>query len=361
MKTSLLAIITSLLIFTTNTPVEGKLPPEMNGLTNVFIDIADQYWAAAWINELYAEGITGGCGQNPLRYCPEENVTRAQMAIFILRTLHGSTYQPPVTTNIFSDVPSSYWAAAWINALYNEGITGGCGVNPLTFCPDQTVTRAQMAVFLLRTIHGSTYLPPASSNIFTDVDSTFWAKNWINQLYTEGITSGCSQNPLSYCPNNNVTRAEMSIFLLRAKHGASYQPPPIIPANVIILTGSGDSVVDVSKWDGPAILDITYTGGSNFIVWSYGSDGERIDLLVNTIGAYRGKRPIDFRSDEHTVRFEIKSSGSWEIWVLPLEYITQFNIPGTYEGTGDDVIALVGGTPDLLTADASMASHNFII
>jgi len=129
----------------------------------------------------------------------------------------------------------------------------------------------------------------------------------------------------------------------------------------IILTGTGDMVVDVPKWDGPALLNITYTGNRNFAIWSYASNGEKIDLLVNTIGQYKGIRPIDFRSDESTVRLEIKASGAWEIHVLPLEYITQVHIPGTYESTSDDVIALVGGKPDLLTVDASTATRNFVV
>jgi hypothetical protein len=108
-------------------------------------------------------------------------------------------------------------------------------------------------------------------------------------------------------------------------------------------------------------LDIKYTGGGNFTIWNYAPNGDRIDLLVNTIGAYHGKRPIDFRDNEDTVRLEIKASGSWEIQVLPLDHITRVSIPGTYNVTGDDVIALVGGIPDLLTADASMASSNFVI
>jgi hypothetical protein len=46
-------------------------------------------------------------------------------------------------------VPTSYWAAPWIEQLYTEGITGGCGGG--NYCPDQPVTRAQMAIFLVRT------------------------------------------------------------------------------------------------------------------------------------------------------------------------------------------------------------------
>lgn len=136
---------------------------------------------------------------------------------------------------------------------------------------------------------------------------------------------------------------------------------PTLAPQPIILNGSGDSVVDVPKWDGPAILEITYTGAHNFAVENYSSSGDQIDLLVNTIGSYHGRRPIDFQSDEYTTRFAITASGQWEIQVLPLSEMTQFNIPGTYNGVGDDVIAITGGTPDIFTADASTASHNFAV
>jgi hypothetical protein len=55
-----------------------------------------------------------------------------------------------VCSAVFSDMPTSYWAANWIEQLYVEGVTGGCGTNPLTYCPDNPVSRAQMAVFLVR-------------------------------------------------------------------------------------------------------------------------------------------------------------------------------------------------------------------
>jgi hypothetical protein len=46
------------------------------------------------------------------------------------------------------------------------------------------------------------------------------------RLYNEGITGGCATNPLRYCPSDSVLRSQMAIFLLRAKHGAEYVPPP---------------------------------------------------------------------------------------------------------------------------------------
>jgi len=84
-------------------------------------------------------------------------------------------------------------------------------------------------------------------------------------------------------------------------------PTPI--PQPIVLTGSGDAVVDIEKDDSAALVHITYTGSSNFIVWNYGTDGEKIDLLINTIGSYDGIRPLDFLVDEHTARFAVESSG----------------------------------------------------
>ena len=130
----------------------------------------------------------------------------------------------------------------------------------------------------------------------------------------------------------------------------------------IVLTGSGDSVVDFEKWEGPALAHIVYTGGGNFVVWNYGPDGERIDLLVNTIGQYEGTRPLDFLDGEHTVRFQVESSGQWTIEVLPLiDYIRVEEVPGIIEGVGDEVVALIGEEPDLLKVDASGARSNFVI
>jgi len=76
-------------------------------------------------------------------------------------------------------------------------------------------TRAQMAVFLLHAKHGAAYNPPAATGLFSDVPTTYWAANWVEQLYTEGITGGCSQAPLSYCPGDPAPRAQMAVFLVR--------------------------------------------------------------------------------------------------------------------------------------------------
>ena len=176
-----------------------------------FGDVPTSYWAWQYIERLYNSGVTTGCGGG--NYCPEGNVTRAQMAIFLLRGIHGAGYTPPLvgTSTGFADVATNYWAAAWIKQLGVEGITGGCGGG--NYCPEGNVTRAQMAVFLLKAKHGKTFVPPAATGVFTDVPVGYWARDWIERLAVEAITSGCGGG--NYCPEANVTRAQMAIFLVR--------------------------------------------------------------------------------------------------------------------------------------------------
>jgi len=181
-----------------------------------FIDVPTSHWAWDWIERLYSAGVTTGCiTTNPMRYCPEDNVTRAQMAVFLLRGVHGSTYTPPAVgaSTSFTDVSTSHWAAAFIKQLAAEGITTGCTAT--TFCPEDQVTREQMAVFLLRAKHGgSGYTPPAvgTSTGFADVPTSSWAAAWIKQLAAEGITTLPAGS--NYYPMSLVTRAEMAKFLV---------------------------------------------------------------------------------------------------------------------------------------------------
>jgi oligopeptide transport system substrate-binding protein len=128
-------------------------------------------------------------------------------------------------TPTFGDVSLGYWAWNYIERLYAAGITGGCASNPLMYCPGSVVTRDQMAVFLLKGKHGANYVPPSATGMFADVPQNYWAAAWIEQLAREGITSGCSVSSAQYCPGSAVTRDQMAVFLLKAKHGSGYVPP----------------------------------------------------------------------------------------------------------------------------------------
>ncbi len=179
-------------------------------IVNTFNDVPTSNFAFDFIETLAASGITAGCGGD--NYCPEDPVTRAQMAVFLVRGIHGSGFNPPPATgNTFLDVGANAFAAAFIEQFFLDGITSGCGGG--NYCPNDAVTRAQMAVFLLRAAHGAGFIPPPATGIFADAPLGSFAVDWIEQLAAEGITSGCGGG--NYCPNDPVTRAQMAVFLVR--------------------------------------------------------------------------------------------------------------------------------------------------
>jgi hypothetical protein len=111
-------------------------------------DVPADGFAADYIEAIHALEITAGCA--PGSFCPDDPVTRAQMSVFLLTTLEGPAYNPPPETGLhFTDVPVGSFAAAWIEELFERGITAGCDV--ALFCPDASTTRGQMAVFLVET------------------------------------------------------------------------------------------------------------------------------------------------------------------------------------------------------------------
>jgi len=187
----------------------------------IFTDVDSSYWAFDAINNLYSMGITNGCNIDPLQFCPEADVTRAEMAKFLLTAINGQGFTPEVDVSqgtSFSDVKGDHWAAGWIEQLYQDQLTDGCSQDPLEFCPDALVSRAEMAKFLLMAMNADNpdYEPTqAVQYVFNDVKPNYWAIAWIEQLYNEGVTQGCDINPLKFCPSESVTRAEMAVFLIR--------------------------------------------------------------------------------------------------------------------------------------------------
>jgi streptogramin lyase len=178
-------------------------------LGNSFADVPTTYPFYAYIENLFHSGATGGCGGG--LFCPTGTVTRAQMAVFLLKGKHGASYVPPACMGVFADVPCPSQFADWIEEFANEGITAGCGGGD--YCPNQPVTRAQMAVFLLKAEHGSGYVPPMCTGIFLDVPCPSQYANWVEQLHNEGITAGCGGG--NYCPNDPNIRGQMAVFLVK--------------------------------------------------------------------------------------------------------------------------------------------------
>jgi len=203
----------------------GSLAPDLvSGDTNAnwdvfvyengFFDVSSSHWAYQYIIEIFQMNITAGCSQDPLMYCPDENVSREEMAVFITR---GLNEVPPDgycgTTNPFSDVGFDRWSCKYVKRLVELGITSGIG-NGL-FCPEDTVTREQMAVFVTRAL-GEVPVDGycGTEDPFTDVAYNWWSCKYVKRLMELGITTGIGDG--LYGPGNPVTRAQMAVFLSRA-------------------------------------------------------------------------------------------------------------------------------------------------
>ncbi len=174
-----------------------------------FLDVPPAQQFYNFVTTLVSNAITVGIGSG--LYGVDDPTLRQQMAVFLLKGRHGLCYVPPACTGIFPDVPCPSTFANWIEALFTEGITGGCGGG--NYCPSNPVRRDQMAVFLLKAEHGPAYVPPPCTGVFPDVPCPGLFTNWIEQLAAEGITGGCGGG--NYCPQNPNTRGQMAVFLVK--------------------------------------------------------------------------------------------------------------------------------------------------
>lgn len=183
-----------------------------------FTDVPANHQYGAEIEAMKAGGVTSGCTAST--YCPDINVTRGQMAVFlntargIFFTAGGSAHCaangfpiPP-----FSDVPDDHPFCAYIAQIKAEQITAGCGVD--TYCPELTVTTGQMAVFVTRAL-GIT--PPAcvagEPRVFSDVPASHNFCPFVEEVHRRGINNGCGNG--MFCMETLVTRGAMAPLLAR--------------------------------------------------------------------------------------------------------------------------------------------------
>jgi len=172
-----------------------------------FFDVPQSSPFHASVEKVFRAAVSSGCGAG--LYCPGAPLTRAESAVLLLKAQIGAILVPPSCVGVFADVtcPGAY--TDWIEYFYYYGYTAGCGGG--NYCPNVSVSRAQLAVLLLKARHGSGYLPPACQGTFADVTCPGPFADWIEQLAAEGITAGCGGG--NYCPSNPVTRGQMAVFL----------------------------------------------------------------------------------------------------------------------------------------------------
>ncbi len=179
-----------------------------------FLDVAQDDIFYEFIGKISAARITLGCSANGPLYCPSSTVTRGQMAAFIIRALGNFSPTTPATQR-FLDVPPSDGFYPFIEDMALRSITLGCNATGPLYCPANTVTREQMAAFMIRA--QGVYNPPVPmSQRFVDVPASNPFYAFIEEMALRGITLGCNATGPLYCPAGNVTRGQMAAFLVRA-------------------------------------------------------------------------------------------------------------------------------------------------
>ena len=147
----------------------------------------------------------------------------------------GDSYQWPLHVGAsFADVPVDYWTYRFVETILHAGITAGCG--PAFFCPEAVVNRWQMVVFISKAMVGNDPIPVSGVvpgmgpydcssgglSVFSDIDPEEPACRSIHYLAAEGVTAGCGAG--RYCPGLNVSRAQMSVFLVKGFNLSLYGP-----------------------------------------------------------------------------------------------------------------------------------------
>ena len=200
-----------------------------------FSDTSEDAYYSEAVNALADGGVFEGteCAEGML--CPGEPMDRKTMAVWTVRALDGQN-PAPIADSRFSDVAATSFHAPFIERMAELGVTTGCG-DGTRFCPDGTVTRAQMAVFLDRAFD----LEPGPDPGFSDVAPSVWFYDQVAALAASAITAGCGDGT-TFCPSQQTTRGQMATFLARATGLVDLpQPPTAAPTYTAITVGSGHS------------------------------------------------------------------------------------------------------------------------
>lgn len=187
--------------------------PVLNHVIDVYqgkhfsdISSATTYEAASKLNAMQ---VTVGCTTGT--YCPNINITREEMAVLLVRAVLNGQEPPAVSRVTFNDVPASRWSHKWVEDIFVRGITTGCTITPRNFCPDNPVTRAELAVFILRVLNITA--PQPSGPTFSDSQGS-WAYFFIEEARRQGLMGECAQAG-AFCPEQPTTRAEVAETLAR--------------------------------------------------------------------------------------------------------------------------------------------------
>jgi subtilisin family serine protease len=187
-------------------------------VVQTFEDVPPDHWAYPYIETAYQEGYVEGCSSDPVAYCPDDPLSRAEISVFVDRGTHGPDFVPTWTeTQIFGDVFTQDWFYEWVNVLWEDGNTSGCRLDERVFCPLQYHTRGEGSVFFLRLMHGSDFVPPEPEGLFADAPIGEWYTPWVEAAYRDGLLELCgTEHGMKICPLDLMDRGRAAYMLVQA-------------------------------------------------------------------------------------------------------------------------------------------------
>ena len=265
----------------------GDLPISLSGATSGFTGPAGPVYTNPDSTASYGNlglAATANCGTTGDCYSVLATAATRPASHWdstILETMTPTSATKTWTLHIgdsFTDVLASSPFYRFVETIVHKNVTGGC--TSTTYCPANSTTREQMAVFVLVSKEPAGYSPAAcgATPMFADVPASSPFCRWVEELARRGVVSGCGGG--NYCPASTATREQMAVFVLRTLDPALNPPncgipmfadvPAISPfckwieelARRAVVTGCGGGLycpaADVSREQMSVFLAVTF-------------------------------------------------------------------------------------------------------
>jgi hypothetical protein len=262
----------------------------------VFTDVASSNLFFEHVRLLKIFGVTLGCNDSPPLYCPDTDVTRGQMAAFMIRALFGLSSFSYSQGPYYTDVPTNHEFFPYIQKATDMGLLVACA--PSKFCMDTPIVRRDMAVALVRSLFGESFVA-SSAAYFTDVPSSSSYFKYVQKLRDIGTTDGCG--PTLFCPDSTVTRWQMAGFLARQYFGWKQVPPTdramVGQCNMFPPDNVWNTPIDKLPVHASSATFVTTIGANTGVHPDFGSglwDGGKIGIPYIVVPGSQARVPISF-------------------------------------------------------------------
>lgn len=164
------------------------------------------------IETIAALGVSVGCGDPTDNLYCPSRTVTRAQMATFLIRALGETVEEDLRVSRFSDVPPGAWYLGYVERLADLNIARTAAGG--AFRPSDPLTRLEMAVWMARAFDSVNEVSP--QGVFDDVPADEQHAGAVEGIRAAGITRGCSAEPLAYCPDDPVRRDQMASFLGRA-------------------------------------------------------------------------------------------------------------------------------------------------